>query len=72
MLTSLVKCECISEVISWNCETRKVILITFAPVRVRCFCIFCVNRKTTEYNGFVTLENLKVFKRVLHFNQSTC
>ena len=36
------------------------LLINFAPVRVRSFCICCINRKTTVYNAFVTLENLRV------------
>ena len=72
MFTSLVKCECISQAISWNCKTRKVIPIPFAPVRVRWFLHFLRNKNATVYNGFVTLENLKVFKTVLQFSQSTC
>ena len=58
--TSLARCECMSQAISWKCETRKVILIPLVPVRVRCFCIYCINSKTTVYNAFVPLENIKV------------
>ena len=35
IFNSLARCECMSQAISWNSETRKVILILFAPVSVR-------------------------------------
>ena len=58
---SLAKCRCVSKAIDWNCETRKIISIPFAPVRCRSFWIRCINGKNTV-ESFHSTGKLTVLK----------